>query len=266
MSEIYETMAMGRHRTNAADALAWLVDQGAVFGHFIDGASPTHARGKFMNFFFSKAATLPTGMCWRPLTQRPTSGPRVDTAVAAARQGAAKVGQLGGTRACAVPDCLGAVVAKTQPAFAVLETLDNGKPNSAKRAMWMLPLAQRHFFNHARHGPTDGVRAGPTQTCLGGVWADHPVEFPLVACWRWKSRNLLGDGNTFGIETCEILRRLTRCWFADILCAGWHCPGGCRISWTGDGAVGEDDCASGMSTRSPLLDSNARGPAYPRRA
>ncbi|MEC8574677.1 MAG: aldehyde dehydrogenase, partial [Pseudomonadota bacterium] len=37
VKEIFETMDYGPAPESAADALAWIVDQGAAFGHFIDG-------------------------------------------------------------------------------------------------------------------------------------------------------------------------------------------------------------------------------------
>ena len=38
VSEIFETMDYGAAPESAAEALAWLVDQGDRFGQFIDGA------------------------------------------------------------------------------------------------------------------------------------------------------------------------------------------------------------------------------------
>ena len=37
VKDIFETMDYGPAPESAADALAWLVDQGASFGHFING-------------------------------------------------------------------------------------------------------------------------------------------------------------------------------------------------------------------------------------
>jgi hypothetical protein len=54
--EIFESMDYGPAPESAADALAWLVDQGSRFGHFIDGAftdpgkgftAPTPRRARF---------------------------------------------------------------------------------------------------------------------------------------------------------------------------------------------------------------------------
>ena len=38
VSEIFDTMDYGPAPESAAEALAWITDQGARFGHFIDGA------------------------------------------------------------------------------------------------------------------------------------------------------------------------------------------------------------------------------------
>ena len=45
VSEIFETMEYGPAPESAAEALAWLVDQGDRFGHFIDGAFTAPGNG-----------------------------------------------------------------------------------------------------------------------------------------------------------------------------------------------------------------------------
>ena len=58
IKEIFDTMDYGPAPESAADAFAWLVDQGSRFGHFINGDFTPRARG-------SKARTRPPARCWR---------------------------------------------------------------------------------------------------------------------------------------------------------------------------------------------------------
>lgn len=45
VKDIFETMEYGPAPESAAEALAWLVDQGDQFGHFINGAFTDPANG-----------------------------------------------------------------------------------------------------------------------------------------------------------------------------------------------------------------------------
>jgi len=74
--EIFETMDYGPAPESAADALAWLVDGGDRFGHFIDGAMTAPGDG-----FSSKNPA--TGEVLATISQ--ATAKDVDAAVAAAR-------------------------------------------------------------------------------------------------------------------------------------------------------------------------------------
>ena len=45
IKEIFDTMDYGPAPESAADAFAWLVDQGSRFGHFINGDFTTPGKG-----------------------------------------------------------------------------------------------------------------------------------------------------------------------------------------------------------------------------
>ena len=87
VKQIFETMEYGPAPEGAAEALAWLVDQGDRFGHFIDGAFTAPGDG-----FDSRNPA--TGEILATLTQATQSD--VDAAVAAARKAQGKWERLGG--------------------------------------------------------------------------------------------------------------------------------------------------------------------------
>ena len=77
VSEIFETMEYGPAPESAAEALAWLVDQGDRFGHFIDGAFTAPGNGM-------ESRNPATGEVLATLTAGTQED--VDAAVAAARK------------------------------------------------------------------------------------------------------------------------------------------------------------------------------------
>ena len=87
VSEIFDTMDYGPAPESAAEALAWLVDQGDRFGHFIDGAFTKPGEG-----FDSRNPA--TGDVLATLTQATQAD--VDAAVKAARKAQPKWEAMGG--------------------------------------------------------------------------------------------------------------------------------------------------------------------------
>ena len=87
VKEIFESMDYGPAPESAADALAWLIDQGDRFGHFVDGAFTTPGDG-FPSKNPANSEVLAT------LTQ--ASQEDVDSAVKAARAAQPKWEKLGG--------------------------------------------------------------------------------------------------------------------------------------------------------------------------
>jgi aldehyde dehydrogenase (NAD+) len=225
VSEIYETMDYGTAPENAADALAWLVDQGSRFGHFIDGAF-TEARDDFESRNPANGNVLAT------LTQ--ASQAEVDTAVAAARKAQPKWAKLGGHGRARFLYALARLLQKHSRLFAVLETLDNGKPIREARDV-DVPLAQRHFYYHA--GMAQLMESElPDAEALGVCGQIIPWNFPLLML-AWKVAPALAMGNTVVLKPAEYTS-LTALLFADI-CVQAGLPKGVVNIVTGDGTVGE---------------------------
>ena len=87
VSEIFDTMDYGPAPESAADALAWLVDRGDRFGHFINGDMTEPSDG-----FASKNPA--TGEVLATLSHATQSD--VDAAVSAARAAQPKWARLSG--------------------------------------------------------------------------------------------------------------------------------------------------------------------------
>jgi aldehyde dehydrogenase (NAD+) len=225
VSEIFETMDYGPAPENASEALAWLVDQGDRFGHFIDGEFTNPGDG-----FESRNPA--TGDVLATLSQATQSD--VDAAVTAARKAQAKWQNLGGAGRARYLYALARLLQKHSRLFAVLETLDNGKPIRETRDI-DIPLAQRHFYYHAGMAQLMDEEL-PDREALGVCGQIVPWNFPLLML-SWKIAPALAMGNTVVLKPAEYTS-LTALLFADI-CQQAGLPKGVVNIVTGDGAVGE---------------------------
>ena len=225
VSEIYETMDYGSAPESAGDAFAWLVDQGSRFGHFIDGAF-TEPRDDF------ESRNPANGDVLANLTQ--ASQEEMDAAVAAARKAQPKWAKLGGHGRARFLYAIARLLQKHSRLFAVLETLDNGKPIREARDV-DVPLAQRHFYFHA--GMAQLMESElPDVEALGVCGQIIPWNFPLLML-AWKVAPALAMGNTVVLKPAEYTS-ITALLFADI-CREAGLPKGVVNIVTGDGAVGE---------------------------
>ena len=120
--------------------------------------------------------------------------------------------------------------------FAVLETLDNGKPIRESRDV-DIPLAAAHFFYHAGWADKLGYAGfGPSPRPLGVVGQVIPWNFPLLML-AWKVAPALACGNTVVLKPAETTP-LTALLFAEI-CQQADLPPGVVNIVTGDGATGQ---------------------------
>lgn len=225
VKEIFDTMDYGPAPESAADALAWIVDQGAAFGHFIDGDWTT-PRKDFQSKNPANGETL------ADLTQ--ASQDEVDAAAKAARKAQPKWEGLGGHGRAKYLYAIARLLQKHSRLFAVLETLDNGKPIRESRDI-DIPLVQRHFYYHA--GMAQLMEAElPNAQALGVCGQIIPWNFPLLML-AWKVAPALAMGNTVVLKPAEYTS-LTAMAFADI-CRQAGLPAGVVNIVTGDGTVGE---------------------------
>lgn len=209
----------------SGDALAWIVDQGAQFGQFIGGKF-TAPRKDF-------ASRNPaTGEVLADLSQATLD--EVNAAVKAARTAQLKWEKLGGHKRARVLYAIARLIQKHSRLFAVLETLDNGKPIRESRDI-DIPLVHRHFYYHAGMAQLMDAEL-PDRKAVGVCGQIIPWNFPLLML-AWKVAPALAMGNTVVLKPAEYTS-LTALLFADI-CRQAGVPDGVVNIVTGDGAVGE---------------------------
>ena len=123
--------------------------------------------------------------------------------------------------------------------FAVLETLDNGKPIKESRD-FDIPLAAAHFFYHAgwadklEHAGLSGGSGQPPRP-LGVVGQVIPWNFPLLML-SWKIAPALAAGNTVVLKPAQTTP-LTALLFAEV-CQQADLPAGVVNIITGAGETG----------------------------
>ncbi|MGI3164338.1 aldehyde dehydrogenase family protein [Pseudooceanicola sp. 200-1SW] len=224
IKSIFETMDYGPAPEAAGDALAWIVDQGSRFGAFINGDFT--APGDTFETF-----NPATGEVLAEVTQ--ASAADVDAAVAAARKAQDGWEKLGGKGRARHLYALARLVQKHARLFAVLESLDSGKPIREARDI-DVPLVARHFYYHA--GMAQLMEAElPGRAAMGVCGQVVPWNFPLLML-AWKIAPALAMGNTVVLKPAE-WTSLTALLFADI-CRQAGLPKGVVNIVTGDGAVG----------------------------
>ncbi|MBI5940585.1 MAG: aldehyde dehydrogenase family protein [Caulobacterales bacterium] len=218
-------MDYGPSPESAAEAQAWLDRHQRRFGLFIDGqwsepAAPFASR--------NPADREPLA----ELTQATTDN--VDRAVAAARRAQPGWAALGGHGRARILYALARLIQKHARLFAVLETLDNGKPIRETRDI-DIPLAARHFYYHAGWAQLLS-REFPDHRAVGVVGQIVPWNFPLLML-AWKIAPALACGNTVVFKPAEFTS-LSALLFAE-LCQQADLPAGVVNVVTGDGAVGD---------------------------
>ena len=221
--DIFETMEYGPAPEGTKEAMAWLDGHDRKFGCFIDGVFT--APGET---FASRNPA--TGAELAQVTQA-TQGD-VDAAVKAARKAQGDWAKDGAARA-RVLYALARMVQKQSRLFAVLETLDNGKPIRESRDI-DVPLVARHFYYHAGMAQLMADTLSD-RAPLGVCGQVIPWNFPLLML-SWKIAPALAMGNTVVLKPAEYTS-LTALLFAEI-CAEAGVPKGVVNIVTGDGAVG----------------------------
>nr|MCU0619314.1 aldehyde dehydrogenase family protein [Gemmatimonadaceae bacterium]MCU0627373.1 aldehyde dehydrogenase family protein [Gemmatimonadaceae bacterium] len=129
---------------------------------------------------------------------------------------------------------LARMVQKHARLFAVLETLDNGKPIRETRDL-DIPLVARHFYHHAGWAQLlDSEFAG--HTAVGVVGQVIPWNFPLLML-AWKVAPALAAGCTVVLKPAEFTP-LTALLFAELAHEAGLPPGVLNVV-TGDGETGK---------------------------
>jgi len=224
VAEIFETMAWGPAPEAAEPALAWLDQHGRRFGHFVGG----QWRAAEQTFEVFNPANR------QVLAQvGQGSSADVDAAVKAARVALPAWSSTPGHVRARYLYALARQIQKHSRLFAVLETLDNGKPIRESRDL-DIPLVARHFAYHAGWAQLMAEEL-PGYGPVGVVGQIIPWNFPLLML-SWKVAPALAMGNTVVLKPAEFTP-LTALLFAEIAQTVGLPPGVLNVV-TGDGETG----------------------------
>lgn len=224
IAQIFETLDYGPAPEGPDQANAWLESHGRKFGHFIDGkwtkpgktfSSDNPANG-------DKLADITDG-----------TAEDVNAAVKAARTAFKTWSALSGYERGRHLYAIARAIQKHARLFAVLETMDNGKPIRESRDV-DIPLVARHFYHHAGWA-THLSREFPDAVPYGVCGQIIPWNFPLLML-AWKIAPALAAGNTVVLKPAEFTS-LTALLFAEI-CDRAGLPKGVVNIVTGEGDTG----------------------------
>ena len=224
IKEIFASMDYGAAPESNAEVLAWLAKHKASFGHYIDGGF-TAPEGPF------DTRNPATGTVLAQVSQG--SPASVDTAVKAAARAFPKWSRTSGPQRARILYALARLVQKHSRLFAVLESMDNGKPIRESRDI-DIPLVARHFYYHAGLAQLLDTEK-PGLAPLGVCGAIIPWNFPLLML-AWKVAPALAAGNTVVLKPAEYTP-LTALLFAEISREAGM-PKGVLNIVTGDGDTG----------------------------
>ena len=225
--ELFETMDYGPAPESAAPAEEWLHRHGRRFGWYIGGRWVEPKAGERFD-----TVNPASGKAIAQVSQ--AGADDVDLAVRAARKAFKSWHRLGGHGRARYLYALARHVQKHARLFAVIESLDNGKPIRESRDI-DIPLVARHFYHHA--GWAELVdRELADHVPVGVCGQIIPWNFPLLML-SWKIAPALAAGNTVVLKPAEFTP-LTALLFAEI-CQEVGLPDGVVNIVTGDGRTGE---------------------------
>ncbi|MFL5471934.1 MAG: aldehyde dehydrogenase family protein [Gemmatimonadales bacterium] len=224
--EIFHSMEYGPAPESGGPVLAWLEGRGRTFGLFIGGKWSEPGEETFDTLNPATAKPLAS------LTQATAAD--IDLAVAAARRAQPQWWALGGHGRARYLYAIARQIQKHSRFFAVLESLDNGKPIRESRDI-DVPLVARHFYHHAGWAQLMEQEL-PEREPVGVIGQIIPWNFPLMML-AWKIAPALAMGNTVVLKPAEFTS-LTALRFAG-LCEEIGLPAGVVNIVTGDGRTGE---------------------------
>ena len=205
-----------------------VVDLQESYGLFIDG--------EFVEPLSEEYATSVNPATEEELARYAVAGEAdIDAAVRAARRAFPKWAKLPGRERAKYLFRIARILQERAREFAVLESLDNGKPIKETRDV-DLPLVAAHFFHHA--GWADKLEHagyGSDPRPIGVAGQVIPWNFPMLML-AWKVAPALACGNTVVLKPAETTP-LTALLFADV-CRQAGLPKGVVNIVTGAGATG----------------------------
>ncbi|BCG98738.1 aldehyde dehydrogenase family protein [Mesorhizobium loti] len=201
----YHAMEYGPAPEARNEADAWLAARDFGKALFIDGAWKAASGGKTFDTSEPSSGKLLAKVS-------DASAADIDAAVAAATKALPKWSASSGYARAKVLYAIGRAMQRHQRLFAVLESIDNGKPIRESRDI-DVPLAIRHFIHHA--GWAQALdKDFPGHKGVGVVGQIIPWNFPLLML-AWKIAPALAAGCTVVLKPAEFTP-LTAILFAEI--------------------------------------------------
>ena len=225
IKEIYNTMVYGPAPEIAKPALEFLENHKRKFELFIDGAWVKPNSKKYLDSNNPSNKEFLAQIAEADETD-------VDKAVKAANKALPEWVAIGGFERAKYLYALARQIQKHSRLFAVLETLDNGKPIRETRDI-DIPIVARHFYHHAGWAKLMETEFRDYQE-VGVIGQIIPWNFPLMML-SWKVAPALAMGNTIVLKPAEYTS-LTALLFAEI-CEKIGLPKGVVNIVTGKGTV-----------------------------
>ena len=226
IKEIYDTMVYGPAPESAAEAIDFLEKNNREFQLFINGKWKAPASGKYFDSINPSTK--------EKLAKISEANKKdVDDAVTAANKALPKWVEIGAHQRARYLYAIARQIQKHSRLFAVLESLDNGKPIRETRDI-DIPLVARHFYHHAGWAQLMDTELKEYKE-IGVIGQIIPWNFPLLML-AWKIAPALAMGNTVVLKPAEFTS-LTALLFAHI-CQQINLPKGVVNIITGAGKTG----------------------------
>lgn len=203
--ERYHAMEYGPAPEARGEADAWLKARDFSASLFIGGEWKKAASGKTFDVAEPSSGSHLASVSDAGQTD-------IDAAVAAARKALSKWQSASGYERARVLYAIGRAMQRHARLFAVLESIDNGKPVRESRDI-DVPLAIRHFIHHAGWAQALG-KEFPGFSAVGVAGQIIPWNFPLLML-AWKIAPALAAGCTVVLKPAEFTP-LTAILFSEI--------------------------------------------------
>jgi aldehyde dehydrogenase (NAD+) len=226
VAKLLQTLEYGDAPEAAKPAQDWLDEHDGKFGIFINGEWKNPSSKEWFD-----SVNPANGKKLARIAQ--ASKKDVDDAVKAARKAFPTWSATPGHIRARYLYAIARQIQKHSRLFAVLETMDNGKPIRETRDI-DIPNVARHFYYHAGWAQLADTEMRDHKP-LGVVGQIIPWNFPLLML-SWKIAPAIAMGNTVVLKPAE-LTSLTALLFAEI-CASVGLPPGVVNIVTGDGKTG----------------------------
>jgi len=226
IKEIYETMNYGPAPEDAGEAIQFLENHKKKFDLFINGKWVTPDSGTYFDSINPSTKEKLAKISEANHTD-------VNKAVAAAKKALPEWIAIGAHQRARYLYALARQIQKHSRLFAVLESLDNGKPIRETRDV-DIPIVARHFYHHAGWAQLRDTELKAYKE-VGVIGQIIPWNFPLMML-SWKIAPALAMGNTIVLKPAEFTS-LTALLFAEI-CEQIGLPNGVVNIITGHGKTG----------------------------